>query len=453
MSRDNQVIFVTGASGYIASRLIPRLLEQGYPVRALARDPDRLQKRSWYKQVEMVKGDLTVPGSLPGALHGVRAAYYLVHGMASGKHYPEIDLVSARNFATAAEKAGLEHIIYLGGLADPRQKIGRHMRSRIETGDTLRQGKVPVTEFRASLIIGSGSISFEMIRYLTEQLPLLVGPVWFKRRTQPIAARNILDYLVAALENPAVRGNIYEIGCTDIMTYAEAMLRYATLRGLRRKLVMIPVAPLAFMAYFVEKMTPVPARIAYPLIDGMQSDSIIGDYPAKEAFPTIHLLHYEESIHSALEELSPDKVERVWDIPGPGTQCTYTFRKHEGFLVHYWQVPCTQDWPQVVQAVQQKSVPFRRRYTSDGGVAGRFIRFYQELPRLGKVWFEWQVSALDDGRNHLTQTVFIAPHGVLGFLYGYLRYPYDRLKFTRHLQAILRQLNHIKRSTRTNQTQ
>ena len=263
-----KLVLVTGASGYVGGCLVPRLLEEGYQVRMLARDPRRLQGRSWRSQVEVVQGDLLYPGALNQAMQGVSTAYYLVHNMASGRNYVEREIESARNFASAAGAAGLEHVIYLGGLADPAEDIGLHLRSRIQTGDILRQGSVPVTEFRASLIIGSGSISFEMIRYLTEQFPILAGPPWMINRTQPIAIQNVLDYLISALDIQTRRGNIYEIGGKDVLTYAEAMSIYAHVRGLKRRVFVLPGIPLNLMAALAGLLTPVPAGIAGALSEG-----------------------------------------------------------------------------------------------------------------------------------------------------------------------------------------
>ena len=179
----DKLILVTGATGYIASRLIPRLLAAGYRVRCLARDPRRLDGRSWSRDVEVVRGDVTVPSTLRAALEGVHTAYYLIHNMTHGHGYTSLELDSARAFASAAANAGVEHIVYLGGLADPEQHIAPHMRSRIETGRVLREGSVPVTEFRAGVITGSGSISFEMIRFMTELFPIVPGPVWMKNKS------------------------------------------------------------------------------------------------------------------------------------------------------------------------------------------------------------------------------------------------------------------------------
>ena len=311
---DKKLILVTGASGYIASRLIPRLLEQGYRVRAMARRPEQLAARAWGNRVEFVRGDITVPGRLGPALDGVQTAYYLIHSMTIGRGYTRIEIDSANNFALAAERAGVEHIIYLGGLADPNAKhLAPHLRSRMETGETLRRGKVPVTEFRAGVIAGSGSISFEMIRFMTEALPLIIGPAWLKNKTQPIAAENVIDYLMAALENTDKQSRIFEIGGNEISTYGDLMLQYARVRGLKRKLLMLPGIPLWFMAVGVGMMTPVPRRIAHALIGGLAGDSIVQHDEAQRIFPNIKLINFEDATTNALSHLSPFSMERVWE--------------------------------------------------------------------------------------------------------------------------------------------
>jgi uncharacterized protein YbjT (DUF2867 family) len=221
----NNLILVTGATGYIASRLIPRLLDSGYRVRALARNPLRLKGRSWLHQVEVVQGDVMIPSTLASALEDVHTAYYLIHNMSSGHGYTELELEGARNFVNAAEISGIEHIIYLGGLADTGKNIGSHMRSRIETGAVLRQGRVPVTEFRAGVVAGSGSISFEMIRFTTEFLPIILGATWMNNMSQPIAIQNVIDYLCRAV-NPNGRG-MSSRSIPDITIYSNLMLRYA----------------------------------------------------------------------------------------------------------------------------------------------------------------------------------------------------------------------------------
>lgn len=324
-------ILVTGATGYIASRLIPRLLEKGYAVRCLALSPERLQGRPWANQVEIVQGDVTRQETLPAAMRGIHAAYYLIHSMASGRDYYQRDLQAANNFACAAREAQVEHIIYLGGLADPQAAIAPHMRSRILTGEYLRTCGLPVTEFRAGVIVGPGSISFEMIRFLCEHLPVLIGPHWLNNLSQPIAIQNVLDYLLAALENPAARGGIYEIGGPQVLTYAALMQVYARLRGLRRPMFTLPGIPVGFMSWWVDKLTPVPAVIAYPLIEGLMSDSLVRDDSARRLFPKIDLLDYEQAVDVALRQLAPGCVEPVWsDSPGVDRQL-----KHEGFFIDH----------------------------------------------------------------------------------------------------------------------
>lgn len=194
MHGDRGLILVTGATGYIGGRLAPRLLQGGWDVRCLVRDPDRLDGRPWTGRAEIVRGDVLRPETLAAALQGVRFAYYLVHGMAGGPDFHNRDLAAAKNFGAAACAAGVEHIVYLGGLGDPTTDLSDHLRSRQETGEALRAAGVPVTEFRAGVIVGSGSLSFEMIRYLTERVPIMVCPRWVHTRIQPIAIRNVLDY-------------------------------------------------------------------------------------------------------------------------------------------------------------------------------------------------------------------------------------------------------------------
>ena len=305
----NKPILVTGASGYIGGHLISLLLARGQRVRCLARNPERLRSRAWFFQVEIINADVLIRENLDRALQGISTAYYMIHSMASGMRYYERDISAAHNFAAAASASGVEHIIYLGGLADPVADIGRHLRSRLQTGDALRQGIVPVTEFRASPIIGPGSTAFEMIRYLTERLPILVGPRWLYNRVQPVAIQNVLEYLLAAMERPTCRGQIYEIGGQDVISYAEMILTYARLRSLERRLLVLPGLPIWLMAFLVDKLTPIPAIIARPLIEGLRGDSVVRDRAARRVFPDIQPIGYPLAISTALKE-SPSALVR-----------------------------------------------------------------------------------------------------------------------------------------------
>jgi uncharacterized protein YbjT (DUF2867 family) len=471
-----ELILVTGATGYIASRLIPELLKKGYRIRCLVRQPLRLKARTWFPYVEIAIGDVMAPSSLASAMDGVHTAYYLVHNMSSGQGYTSLELSGAQNFAIAAEQAGVEHIIYLGGLADPNGKISSHMRSRIETGKTLRKGKVPVTEFRAGVIVGPGSISFEMIRFMTELMPVIFGPVWLQNMAQPIAAQNVIDYLLAAFENQNEKGRIFEIGGPDKMSYAELMLIYGRLNGLWRKMVIMPI-PLWFMALGVEWMTPVPASIATPLLDGMRSESVVQDESARQFFPNVRLIGYEDAVKIALGQLHPGHVEPIW----AGCEQSSKFLKHEGFFIDHrcvlvnaepgkvFQVICAlggengwlyANWLWKLRGWFDRLLGgpgLRGRNvllinSNKGGVGvGDYIDFYRiemieadELLRLkselkapGKGWLEWRVES-EEEIARLSQTSFFSPRGMSGFFYWYLLNPIHRLVFHGLIKAIAR---------------
>jgi len=469
-----ELILVTGASGYIASRLIPRLLEKGYPVRALARQPEQLGTRAWAHDVEFVRGDVTDPASLARALDGVHTAYYLIHSMAGGRGYVTIETEAAHNFAAAAEAAGLQHLIYLGGLANPdAPNLAPHMRSRIETGRTLRRGSVPVTEFRAGVIVGPGSISFEMIRFLTECFPVLPGPLWLNNKVQPLSARNVIDYLVAALDHPEARGGIYELGGPDVMLYADTMLRYAGLRGLDRWLFTLPFLPVWIMARFVGWLTPVPAVIAVPLIGGLQSDSIVLDDSTLRLFRDIALIPYDKAVNESLAELNPAQLERVWE----GLDRDALSTKHEGFLIIYRRLMVNASpgrvyrvftdmggrngWPYANWLWQLRGWLDRlfggrshllkeeqgaRSVLKEGDAlnyyrverleADHLLRLYSALRAPGEGWMEWRVEAVPGDRSMLTQTAFFAPRGLPGFLYWALLGPLHRFVFRGLIQAV-----------------
>jgi uncharacterized protein YbjT (DUF2867 family) len=426
----DKLILVTGSTGYIASRLVPRLLEAGYRVRCLARDPRRLAGRSWSRQVEVVQGDVTIPSTLSPALHGVHTAYYLIHNMTKGHGYTELELESARAFALAAAEAGVQHIIYLGGLADPEQHIAPHMRSRIETGRVLREGRVPVTEFRAGVITGSGSISFEMIRFMTELFPVVPGPLWMRNRSQPIAMQNVIDYLIAALTNPSGRGGVFEIGGPDVTTYGELMLRYARLRGLKRSMFLVPGIPVWFMAFGVGLMTPVPYPIAHALIGGLSADSVVNYPEALQRFPEVKLIDFDSAAKQALAQTHPAFIERVWEEGKVGKTL-----KHEGCFVEYRKVKIGAA-PEKIIGVLKQLVSESTKLSLVKQSAGQFI-VHEKDQIAGEKWLEWQIHRADN-KTYLLQTVFFCPHGLPGFLYWYLLYPFHWARFRGLIRTITR---------------
>ena len=425
------LILVSGATGYIASRLIPRLLEAGYGVRCLARNPVRLRGRSWSHRVEVVRGDVTIPSTLQAALEGVHTAYYLIHNMTHGHGYTELELESARAFAAAAAQAGVEHIIYLGGLADPEQHIAPHMRSRIETGRVLREGRVPVTEFRAGVIAGSGSISFEMIRFMTELFPVVPGPLWMRNRSQPIAMQNVIDYLVAALTNPNGRGGVYEIGGPDVTTYGDLMLRYARLRGLKRSMLFLPGIPLWFMAFGVGLMTPVPYPIAYALIGGLSADSVVKHPEALQVFPEVKLVDFNSAAKDALEKTHPAHIERVWDDGKPAVKSI----KHEGCFIHHRELRAAVEPRRVFHALLELGK--QRNWVMEIDESNGRVIACMQPPTAGKKWIEWRVGHVGNVTS-VSQTVFFCPRGLPGFLYWYLLYPLHGLRFSGLIKRIVR---------------
>jgi uncharacterized protein YbjT (DUF2867 family) len=300
MSSAPRRILVTGATGFVGGRLIPRLLARGHVVRAFVRRPAGLRGRVWAGAVEVVVGDIGQPESLARALEGVETAYYLVHGMTSGEGYAQRDLVAARNFAQAAAAAGTRHIVYLGALADPSGPMGPHLRSRLDTGAALAEGTVPVSEFRVGVIADEESLSFRMIRRVTELLPVIPGSPWLCHMTQPLAGRNVVDYLVAVLDKPSRRHCVYEIGGPKVTTYADLMLAYARVRGLQRRVVTIPGLPVWLMALGIALLTPVQWSVARAVAGGLASDSVVNREDAQLAFPDVRLIDFESAAREAL---------------------------------------------------------------------------------------------------------------------------------------------------------
>ena len=401
-------------------------------MRCLARTPLRLKGRRWFQHVEVVQGDVTMSSTLHAALEGVNTTYYLIHNMTYGHGYTSLELDSARTFARAAETAGVEHIIYLGGLADPEQHIAPHMRSRIETGRVLREGSVPVTEFRAGVIAGSGSISFEMIRFMTELFPIVPGPLWMKNKSQPIAIQNVIDYLLAALTNPNGRGHVFEIGGPDVTTYGDLMLRYARLRRLKRRMLMVPGMPVWIMAFGVGLMTPVPYPIAHALIGGLSADSVVKHPEALRVFPEVKLIDFDSAAKDALEKTHPSHIERVWD----DSRQIIKPIKHEGCFIDHRETKVRAESEKVLDALKQ-FINSSDAFT-EVAETNEQILVCMEARAMGEAWIEWRVGQTGS-LTHLTQTVFFCPHGLPGFLYWYILYPFHVIKHRGFIQAIARQ--------------
>ena len=280
---DERLILLTGATGYVGGRLLTRLESEDRRVRCLVRSPADF-KRVLGANTERVAGNVLDRSSLGAALRGVGTAYYLVHSMGSSDPFEEADRDAARNFGAAAKAAGVERIVYLGGLGSDAEDLSPHLRSRHEVGDILRESGVRVIEFRASIVIGAGSISFEMIRALVERLPVMVMPKWVNVPAQPISIADLLEYLVAALDLPGGESTVYEIGGADRVSYADLMREYALLRGLHRLMIPVPVLTPYLSSLWLALITPVYARIGRKLIESIVHPTVVHDDSARAAF-------------------------------------------------------------------------------------------------------------------------------------------------------------------------
>jgi uncharacterized protein YbjT (DUF2867 family)/uncharacterized protein YndB with AHSA1/START domain len=470
-------LLVTGATGYVGGRLVPRLLEDGHAVRCLVRDPARLKGRPWLEKVEVVKGDLLKSDDLTPALENINTAYYLIHSLGGGDGYAERDLKAARDFAGAAKAAGVKRIIYLGGLAHDDGALSEHLESRLATGGALREAGVPVTEFRAGVVVGSGSLSFEMIRYLTERVPVMVCPSWVYTPAQPIGIRDVLEYLAAALTREESIGRIIEIGGDGVVTYGEMMTAYAKARGLRRRMLPVPFLTPRLSSYWVHLVTPIPSAIARPLILGLRNENKVTDFSARDIFPDIKPSTYQVALERALSRLDTGTVETRWTDAAGDAKPHVVLEAREGLILEHRRRPVSAPPERVFEIFSGiggergwffMNSAWRLRGALDrmiGGVGlrrgrrdpdrlrvgdaldfwrveavepGHLIRLRAEMKVPGKAWLEFQADAREDGQGAVvTQTAFFAPKGLWGLLYWYALYPLHGIIFSGLIRQIV----------------
>jgi len=465
-------ILVTGATGYIGGRLIPLLLAKGHPVRVLVRDPRRIKGRSWEHDVEVVTGDLMQPESLASAFKDIDVVYYLVHSMASGRDFPEKDREAANNVVQAA--GGIRLLVYLGGLY-PNDLKGaihsRHLESRAEVGAILRE-HLPTTEFRAGPIIGSGSASFEIVRHLTERLPVMITPKWVGNLCQPIGVDDALAYLVAAADKEPL--GVVDVGSTRL-SFRDMMLGLARERGLKRIILPVPVLTPKLAARWIGLVTPIPNALAVPIVAGVVNSLVADTAKAEEHFPKIRPLPYSEAVARALSDTRMLDIETRWS-GSLGSYKGYQLKSREGFIEETRTRTVNADaeavfgvitslggkqgwlrwnWAWRLRGLIDRLIggPGLRRgrrhptellegealdfWRVERLEANRLLRLQAEMKLPGRAWLQFSLFS-ENGSTRLVQTAWFKPFGLGGLLYWYILYPFHRIIFRDMINAIAR---------------
>jgi len=475
VNRTNDLILLTGATGYVGGRLLRALEQSGRKIRCLTRHPETLLPRV-APATTVAAGDVTDPESLRAAMEGVHTAYYLVHSMASRDRFEEEDRKAAVAFGSAAQRAGVKKIIYLGGLGSGKG-LSNHLRSRQDVGRILRESGTPTIEFRASIIIGSGSFSFEMVRALVERLPVMITPQWVKTPTQPIAIEDVIDYLLSALSLEIRESRIFEIGGSDRVSYQGLLREFARQRGLKRLMIPVPVLSPRLSSLWLGLVTPVFARIGRELVDGLRNETVVRDNSALQVF-AIRPRGFRESIERALANEDREFAETRWsDAIFSGN-----FEKKWG-VVQFGRRFVDSRMMHVASPPERAFRPIERLGGSTGwyygnwlwtlrglldlavgGVGmrrgrrdpehalpgdtidcwrvetierGRLLRLAAEMRLPGRAWLQFELQPEGSG-TQLRQTAIFDPLGLLGRLYWYLLFPVHQTLFQGMLRGIVK---------------
>ncbi len=473
---DGRLALVTGVTGYIGGRLVPELLQAGWQVRALARHPERLRDRPWFGDVQVIRGDAGEPRVAERAVAGVHVAYYLIHSMDGGRRFEQRDRHTARVFAKAAREAGVRRIVYLGGLYPDDEELSAHLESRKEVGDILLNSSVPTAMLRAAVILGSGSASFEMLRYLTERLPVMVVPRWVRTRIQPIAVRDVLRYLVGAATLPATVNRGFDIGGPDVLTYREMMQRYARVAGLPRRLI-LPLGSVqpGISSRWVGLITPVPATLARPLMESLIHEVVCKEHDIARYVPDPPegLIGFEGAVSLALKRIGEADVATRWSsasMPGAPSDPLPSDPSWAGGDLYLDERTAPVDAPpealwRVIEGIggqhgwyssgllwqvrgwldRISGGPGLRRGRRDpehleaGDVVdwwrveevqrGRMLRLRAEMRVPGLAWLELAVERGATGGTVYRQRAFFHPHGLLGLGYWWGLKPFHEMVF------------------------
>lgn len=470
-------VLVTGASGYVGGRLVAELLASGYQVRCVARTPRKLDVAPWRDKVEVVRADIA--GDLTEAMAGIDTAVFLVHSIGEGKDWIAREQSIAENFRRAAERADVGRIVYLGGLGDDHSALSSHLRSRHDVGKVLADGPIDTVELRAAVVIGAGSASFEMLRYLTEVLPVMVTPKWVNTPCQPISIRDVLRYLVAVIDQPGSLSGVLEIGGPDVVTYAEMMAVYAQQAGLaKRRLIPVPILTPRLSSLWVGLVTPVPAQLARPLVDSLVNPVTVTDHRAESLFP-FERVPLAEAIHRAIGRTAVGDVPTKFDdASSPVWQAAATDPAWTGgteltdvrtAVVRAdpqatWTAVCSiggdKGWYTgdilwkarglLDQLVGGPGLRRGRRHP-DRLIVGEPVDFWRvedieenrllvlhaEMRLPGEAWLSWSLEPVPDG-TRLEQTARFRPRGLLGRAYWYAVAPFHWLVFPGLVKGIAR---------------
>lgn len=474
MHGDRRLILLTGATGYVGGRLLPLLEARPEALRCMVRNVDRLAPAASPK-TEIVKGDVLDPGSLDAALRGVHTAYYLVHSMAYARDFAETDAAGARNFAEAAARQGVRRVIYLGGLGEAASGLSKHLHSRQEVGAILRESGVPTIEFRASVIIGAGSLSFEIVRGLVERLPVMITPKWVSIAAQPIAIGDVLDYLVRAPDLPEQESRVYEIGGADVVSYAGIMRSYAAARGLRRLMIRVPVLTPYLSSLWLSLVTPVYARVGRSLIEGVRNSTLVRDDSALRDFP-VRPVGVAEAVRQAMEAEDAEfatmrfseffaraNTSPYWGGVRLGSRVldTRTARVNAPPEEAFKVISCiggdngyfSASWLWQLRGLVDKmigGIGMRRGRTCAAELRvgdeidwwrvervepGRLLRLRAEMKLPGRAWLDFEVTREQD-ETVIRQTAVFDPTGLTGLLYWWALYPAHAVVFRGMLAGI-----------------
>ncbi|MEK9658607.1 MAG: SDR family oxidoreductase [Chloroflexota bacterium] len=475
-------VLVTGATGYVGGKLTPLLLEAGHEVSVITRDPSGLVHAPWGSQVQVHQGDVREAATVARALEGIDAAYYLVHSMGAGaSDFHQRDLDAARSFATAAATTGVSRIVYLSALGAPGPSLSPHLRSRHETGEALAEAGVPVLELRAGPVVGAGSLPFEMVRYLTERVPVMVCPRWVYTRVQPIGLDDMLTYLVKGMDVSFAGHRVVEVGGSEVLTYGEMMTRYASVRGLRRRMVRVPVLTPRLSSYWVRLVTPLRAGFAKHIVEGLRNEVVVREPNDTAAlFPSVRPLGYEEAVQVALDGLRPPAFGASEPMPALGA-LTLRTQSSRGLIVEHRSMRCMAPPERLFEAIASVGgangwywdFGWRLRGALDrlvGGPGlrrtshprpalepgaqldfwrveavqpGRLLRLRAEMRLPGEAWLEMEVERGPDGGSVLRQRSWWAPKGLSGVVYWAVLLGVHRFVFNGMAHSLVRRAEEI----------